>query len=84
MVFGSGRFTQAMFDDFLSGQRRRSLFCVESAGKRSAPLVQAGKVETTLLTMAQLSFADLLRQKTEEALEQRSSLEAAAVGAEGL
>ncbi len=79
-----GRFTQAVFDDFLLDNVEGACFVLKALAKRSVPSVQAGKVEATLLTMAQISFADLLRRKTEEALEQRLSLEPAAVGAEGL
>lgn len=79
-----GRFTQAVFGDFLLDNVEGACFVLKALAKRSVPSIQAGKVEATLLTMAQISFADLLRRKTEEALEQRLSLEPAAVGAEGL
>ena len=70
------RFTQAIFDDFLLNNPEGACFVLKALAKRTLPAVGAGKVETILLTMAQRAFADLLRQKTEEALEQRSSVEA--------
>ena len=69
------RFTQAIFDDFLLTNVEGACFILKALAKRSAPAIAAGKVEATLLNLAQHTFADLLRQKTEEALEQRSSLE---------
>jgi hypothetical protein len=69
------RFTQAIFDDFLLNNAEGACFILKALAKRSASAVEAGKVETTLLSLARHTFADLLRQKTEEALEQRSSRE---------
>ena len=73
------RFTQAIFDDFLLANVEGACFILKALAKRPAPALAAGKVEATLLAMAQHVFADLLRQKTDEALEQRSSLEVASV-----
>jgi hypothetical protein len=73
------RFTQAIFDDFLLGNAGGACFVLQALAKRTVPGVASGKVETTLDTLAKHAFADLLKQKTEEALEQRCSLEVASV-----
>jgi len=73
------RFTQAIFDDFLLGNVAGACFVLQGLAKRTVPGVAGGKVETTLGSLAKCAFADLLKQKTEEALEQRCSLEVASV-----
>jgi len=73
------RFTQAIFDDFLLSNVEGACFILKALAKRPARTIAPGKVEFTLLAMAQQIFADLLRQKTEEALEQRSSREVASI-----
>jgi hypothetical protein len=73
------RFSQAIFDDFLLNNVEGACFVLKALAKRSGPAMEAGKLEATLISMAQRAFAELLRQKTDEALEQRCSLEVASV-----
>ncbi len=69
------RFTAAVFDDFLLNNVDGACFVLRALAKRSAPALKAGKIESTLMVLAQRAFADLLCQKTGEALEQRTSFE---------
>jgi hypothetical protein len=68
------RFTQAIFDDFLLDNAEGACFILKALAKRTISPVSGGKVEIVVSSMAKALFADLLRQKTEEALEQRSSV----------
>ncbi len=77
------RFTAAIFDDFLLNNVEGACFVLKALAQRTVPAMESGKVEATLLTMAHHVFAGLLRQKTEEALEQQSSYLPAAVQGEG-
>ncbi len=72
------RFTQAVFDDFLLNNVEGACFVLKALAKQPVETMAPGKVEATLIAMAQRVFAFLLRQKTEEALEQRSSVQAVA------
>jgi len=76
------RFTQAIFDDFLLDNVEGACFVLKALSKRSVPSVENGKIDSVLASMSKRAFAELLRQKTEEALEQRSSLEVASIKGE--
>lgn len=69
------RFTQAVFDDFLLNNVEGACFVLKALAKRPVEAAPAGKVEANLIAMARQVFAALLCQKTEEALEQRSSVQ---------
>lgn len=73
------RFTQAVFEDFLLSNVEGACFVLKALAKRPVEAVAPGKVEASLIAMAQRVFAVLLRHKTEEALEQRSSVQAVSV-----
>jgi len=76
------RFAQAVFDDFLLNNVEGACFVLKALAKRPVGPLDGGKVEVTLQAMAQRAFGDLLRQKTLEALEKRSSFGAVPVGGE--
>jgi hypothetical protein len=73
-------FVAAIFDDFLLDNIGGACFVLEALAKRTLPETAAGRVETVLIEMARTAFAGLLKQKTEEALEQRLAFQPADSG----
>lgn len=68
------QFVEAIFQDFLLDNIGGACFILKALGSQTAAAPPDGKVETMLLAMAREAFADLLRRKTEEFLEQQASL----------
>lgn len=66
-------FTNAIFTDFLLDNVEGACFVLQSLAKRPVALPAAGTIEAVLIAMAKSAFANVLFQKTEEALEQRVS-----------
>jgi len=69
-------FVSAMFRDFLLDNIAGACFVLQALPQRTAPEPGAGSVEAVLIAMAKTAFADLLKQKTEEALEQHLAFQA--------
>ncbi len=65
-------FTDAVFEDFLLNNVEGSCFVLQALAKRKVESSHGDNVETTLINMAKELFAELLRQKTIESLEQHS------------
>jgi hypothetical protein len=70
-------FTNAIFTDFLLDNVDGACFVLQSLARRTIDPPVKGTIEAMLLTMAKGAFQNLLAQKTEEALEQRSAFAAA-------
>jgi hypothetical protein len=70
-------FTNAIFTDFLLDNVAGACFVLQSLARRTIDPPVKGTIEAMLLTMAKGAFQNLLAQKTEEALEQRSAFAAA-------
>lgn len=66
-------FTNAIFTDFLLDNVEGAGFILQSLARRTIDPPVKGTIEAMLLTMAKTAFQNLLAQKTEEALEQRSA-----------
>lgn len=67
-----GEFTRAVFADFLLDNAAGACFVLQALVKRQAPPSRGGTIESVLLDMALVAFSNLLRLRTEEALEQRA------------
>jgi hypothetical protein len=66
-------FVGAIFQDFLLDNVGGACFVLRALSQRSLNAPTSGKIGPMLITMARRAFADLLRAKTEEALEQAST-----------
>lgn len=66
------RYVTAIFQDFLLDNAAGACFVLQALARQSARAPAAGSVETMLLALAKTAFAELLRQKTAEFLEQES------------
>lgn len=73
-------FVAAIFEDFLLANIGGACFTLQALAQRTLPETAAGRVETVLIRMARTAFAGLLKQKTEEALEQRLAFQPADPG----
>ena len=69
-------FTSAIFRDFLLDNPEGYCFILCALARRTAPAVPAGKIADSLAQLATKAFSDLLRLKSEEALEQHSGYQA--------
>mgnify|MGYP001250094435 CR=1 FL=1 len=71
-------FVDVVFSEFLLSDAAGAAFVLEALARRPWPqgLVGAGSIEQSLATAARAAFGELLRAKTEEALEQRALFEA--------
>ncbi|MDJ0753898.1 MAG: hypothetical protein QNJ45_10295 [Ardenticatenaceae bacterium] len=66
-------FVDAIFQDFLLDNVAGACFVLRALAKSKLEAVSAGKnIETTLVAMSKQAFAQLLRSKAEEVLEQES------------
>jgi hypothetical protein len=63
-------FAGAIFQDFLLDNIEGACFVLSALAKRHTPAQPAGRIEATLIAMAKAAFAELLKQKSEERLEQ--------------
>jgi hypothetical protein len=70
------QFVEAIFQDFLLTTPDGAAFVLRALPKRRMAMQPAGTVEAMLSAMARSAFGELLRQKTEEELERRSSFQA--------
>lgn len=68
------QFVDALFEDFLLNNMGGACFLLQALAKQSIPAPTAGKIETMLVAMAREAFGGILRRKTEEYLEQQSSM----------
>lgn len=66
-----GGFVDALFSDFLLDNPDGACFVLRSLAKRPAAAPTGRSVEEMVGSLARNAFAELLKQKTEEALEQR-------------
>jgi hypothetical protein len=69
-------FTRAIFQDFLLDNIEGACFVLTALAKRPAPSFQPGAIEPALIGMARAAFAELLRQKADERLEQAMEYQA--------
>ncbi len=69
------RFTDALFVDFLLDNIEGACFVLQSLPKSELPAQLSGSVEGMVITMAKRAFADVLRRKTEGALEQAAAFQ---------
>ncbi len=74
------QFTDAIFQDFLLDNVAGACFVLKALAKKSLNMNINGRLETALPAMAKAVFAELLRQKTEESLEQASGYQAVDMG----
>lgn len=66
-------FVNAIFQDFLLDNVAGACFVLTALAKSQPPPPPAAKnIEATLIIMAKMTFADVLRRKTEEFLEQEA------------
>jgi len=65
------QFVDALFRDFLLDNADGACFILRALAARRVAHSGSGTIEEALLSLARSSFAELLKQKTEEALEQR-------------
>lgn len=70
------QFVDAIFSDFILKTPDGAAFVLRALPKRTIAAPPAGTIESMLYAMSASAFADLLRQKTEEELERRSSYQA--------
>ncbi len=68
------QFVDAIFQDFLLDNVGGACFILQALSAQKVAVPAEGKVEVVLLAMAKAAFADLLRRKTEEFLEQQATL----------
>lgn len=68
------QFAEAIFQDFLLDNTAGACFILQSLAQQTVSAPNAGSIEKMLVAMAREAFADLLRRKTEEFLEQQASL----------
>lgn len=68
-----GEFVTAVFADFLLDNPDGACFVLRALPRRKVAAPPAGTVGEVLAAMAAAAFADLLRQKTEEMLEQHAA-----------
>ncbi|MEP7010088.1 MAG: hypothetical protein ABJC13_07180 [Acidobacteriota bacterium] len=70
-----GEFAEALFEEFLLGDPAGAAFVLQALERRPLPanLELGGTVSSALAALARAAFADLLRAKTEEALEQHAA-----------
>jgi hypothetical protein len=71
-----GRFTEAIFQDFLLDNPAGCCFVLTALARRPAAFVKGGTVAEVLSQLAKAAFAELLRRKTEEVLEQHVGYQA--------
>jgi len=67
-------FTNAIFADFLLDNVDGASFVLRALSRQTMPAIPAGDVEDVLVGAAKAVFADLLRRKVAESLEQRSGV----------
>ncbi len=75
-------FTDAVFEDFLLNNIDGACFVLRSLANRTTAGMEPAAVEVTLVGLAKRIFAELLLQKTIEALEQHSGYQPVQFGAE--
>ena len=63
-------FVKVLFQDFLLDNTAGACFILEALEKRVVVATSGGKVAEVLQALSQRAFADLLKQKLEETLEQ--------------
>lgn len=68
-----GEFVQAVFADFLLDTPDGACFVLRALPRRQLDAPAPGMIADMLQTLAQAAFADLLRQKAEELLEQHAA-----------
>ena len=68
------QFVDALFEDFLLNNIGGACFILQALAKQSIPAPAAGKIEAMVIVMARDAFGDILKRKTEEYLEQQSSM----------
>ena len=76
-------FTDAIFSDFILDNVEGACFVLKALAKRALPSdgrANVGRIDAHLIALAKASFAELLRQKTIESLEQRISYQAVDTG----
>ncbi len=73
-------FVAAIFQDFLLDNEAGACYVLQALAKQPHAAVVAGQVGTTLIALAQATFASLLREKTIEVLEQRSGYQSVQAG----
>jgi hypothetical protein len=74
-------FVAAAFSDFLLDNLDGACFVLRALPARRAVALETGTVERALISLAQKVFAELLKQKTEESLEQRIGYQPVSPGA---
>jgi hypothetical protein len=77
------QYVEAIFQDFLLNTTDGAAFVLRALPKRKLASVDAGSVDAMLSAMARSAFADLLRMKTDEELERRSSFVAVSPASRG-
>ncbi|QJW94961.1 hypothetical protein [Frigoriglobus tundricola] len=70
---GLTEFVRAVFNDFLLGNPDGACFVLRALPRRRVDRPAAGTVEEVLMGMAAEAFGGLLKQKTEERLEQHAA-----------
>jgi hypothetical protein len=73
-------FTNAIFADFLLDNVAGACFVLSALERGIVRMPFTGKIGDVLIAMAKSAFANLLRQKTEETLEQRTGYQAVETG----
>lgn len=68
------QFVEAIFQDFLLDNIGGACFILQALAQQTVPAPAGGTIEKMLIGMARAAFADLLRRKTEEFLEQQAGL----------
>ena len=68
------QFVDAIFQDFLLDNSGGACFVLQALAAQKISISAEDKVETVLIAMAKEAFADLVGRKTEEFLEQQTSL----------
>ena len=68
------QFVDALFEDFLLNNIGGACFILQALAKQSISAPPSGNIEAVLIAMARDAFGDILRRKTEEVLEQQSSM----------
>jgi hypothetical protein len=73
-------FVAALFADFLLDNAAGAAFVLQALARRPAPplpVIEGEPVERLLMRLAHVSFGVVLRNKSEEALEQRQAFQVA-------
>jgi hypothetical protein len=71
-----GEFTDAIFRDFMLDNPEGYCFILCALARRTAVALPPGKIADSLSFLARHAFSELLRQKSDELLEQHSSYQA--------